>query len=123
MSSPLRNIVRFSIKPGRIDAFREAAEACTDTVDDTEPDVLEYSWHIDDDTEICWINELYASSEAFLAHMKGPVGTELLPRVLNNAELTTWILFGDPNEAIVKLAPRLGITILGAPELEISRPG
>lgn len=122
MSAPLRSIVRFSIQPGRTDEFLELAEQAVAYVQDEEPDVLEYEWHLDEDTGLCWINELYASSEAFLAHLKGEVGTDLLPRVLALADMTSATVFGEPSEKLAGILPKIKMQSVGSATVGLSRP-
>lgn len=119
--SALRSIVRFSIQPGRTEEFLELATQCVDYVADEEPDVLEYDWHLDEDTGLCWINELYASSDAFLAHLKSEVGTDLLPRILAIADMTSATVFGEPSEKVAGVLAKLKMQSVGAPTVGIER--
>ncbi|MFP5225585.1 MAG: putative quinol monooxygenase [Actinomycetota bacterium] len=119
MSDGFTSIIRFEITDGQTDAFIALAKKCAEAVSADEPGVSRYSWYVDGNN--CLIHEDYDSSEAFIDHLRGPVGKDLLPQVLEIAKMKAVTVMGTPNEKAEKVLDSWGALKLGAPAAEIRR--
>ena len=61
-----------------------------------EPGTLAYEWYVSGDRKRVRLLEAYADAAALLAHFKGPVVQQLVPRMLELAKLDSFEVFGEP---------------------------
>ncbi|HKJ68138.1 MAG TPA: antibiotic biosynthesis monooxygenase [bacterium] len=87
-------ITEMIIEDGKLDTFKELAGGLVEAVHETEPDTLVYDYHIREDGSKCFVNELYADTEAALTHMNGKAG-EYIPQILEIADINTMILLSQ----------------------------
>ena len=92
-----------SIAPNDLTQFKQvAAEVLELTI--PEPGVLHYNWFFSDDETMCEVREVYADSDAMLAHI-ATVGDVLGPMVELGGGLEAEV-FGSPSAALAEaLAP------------------
>ena len=92
-----------NIAPGKVEEFRQIA---TRVLDKTipEPGVLHYDWYFSEDETRCEVHEVYADSDAMLAHIAN-VADLLGPMVELGGGLEAKV-FGSPSPELVEaLAP------------------
>ena len=70
MSDPIRFNVYVTIKPGRLDEFKQIAQDWSAYQKQERPDILSYEWFFSADETRCQVMEQYESSEAILATME-----------------------------------------------------
>jgi quinol monooxygenase YgiN len=99
---------RFSIHPGKLDAFKATAKACLACVREKEKDALRYDWFFNKDESECVVRETYASSDALLAHIGG-LG-DLMGDLLAASDLKVE-LYGTPSEALVQATEGMAIEV------------
>jgi quinol monooxygenase YgiN len=119
MSDGFTSIVRFEIKEGQTDAFVALAQKAAAVVSSDEPGVSRYSWYVDGQN--CLIDEHYETSEAFLDHLRGPVGTELIPQILELGTMKAVTVMGTPNAKAAEVLDSWSALKLGAPAASLSR--
>lgn len=87
--------VHLSIHEGKLADFERTAQAmCVGS--QKESGTLGYSWFLSDDRKKCRLLELYTDATAATAHLNGPVVRELVPRLLQSANVTSFEVNGDP---------------------------
>ena len=87
----------FKIKEGKLEEFKELIPALISTVKEKDPGTLTYDWYLNENNMECEVVEIYADSQAVIAH-SGNVG-EILQKVLEVADLSLK-LYGNPSEEL-----------------------
>jgi quinol monooxygenase YgiN len=90
----IRLVARLRITPGNLDAFKAGVREAAD-VTHRQDSVLSYEWYLNDAGTICDVLERYADSDAFVTHIRGRVGTEILPKLREIWELEFLYVYGD----------------------------
>lgn len=104
-TNELKGIIRFRIHQGQEDRFMAVVDDCCRLVHHHEPGVTSYEWFLDVDDGTCTLLDSFASSEAVVAHLQGPVATELLPQLLEVADIERVDFFGVPtNDVLIATA-------------------
>ena len=70
-----------------------AEEMATGT--QTEPGALGYEFYLNEDRRHCRLIEIYSDSDAALAHCKGRVVQQLVPKLLTVSSITDFSVYGD----------------------------
>jgi len=70
MSDQISWVIEVEILPGKLEAFRAIAQELIANAK-TEPETIDYEWHLSPDQKTCHIFERYASSEALVKHGQG----------------------------------------------------
>jgi quinol monooxygenase YgiN len=97
-------LVELSIQDGQLDALLKVAGE-TIAGSQGEAGTLGYEWFLSADGKRCRLLESYASAEALLSHLKGPVVQQLVPKMLPYVTVDGFEVFGDPGpEAAAMLA-------------------
>ena len=106
--NPLRVVVRLSVRSGQGEAFKKLVAELSASVEAEEPRMRSYEWYLSDDGADCYVTELLADSDAFMAHL-AHVGQSLGP-LLEIAPISELVVLGSPSapakEAIAGLGPR-----------------
>ena len=102
--------VHFSIHEGRLADFERTAEAMCAACRD-EAGTLAYSWFLSDDHKKCRLIERYTDAKAVAAHMAGPVVTDLVPKLVQFANVTGFAVNGDPGPEAAKILRGFGAEI------------
>jgi quinol monooxygenase YgiN len=76
-----------------------------------EPGTLGYDFFLSDDRKRCRLVESYADADAVLAHFKGPVVQELVPRLLETSSLTGFEVYGNPGPETTQMLKGFGAEI------------
>ena len=80
----------FDLKVNDLERFKELVATCV-TISNEEEGTLLYDWYLDETTSEARLVEAYASVEALLVHVRGPVFTDVGPELLQ----TCTFIFGD----------------------------
>jgi quinol monooxygenase YgiN len=100
-----------AVKDGALERFRELMEEMV-SGSSTEPGTLVYEWYISPDGRTVQVFEIYANSEAVVAHhiSEGFMLRNWAGRFLDCVDSTRCVVFGDPNAAAREILDRLGAT-------------
>jgi quinol monooxygenase YgiN len=105
MKQTIRLNVALTINDGKFAAFEEIAKTMTAGTR-KEPGALAYDWHFSADRKRCRLIETYADANALLAHFRGLVVQQLVPRMAELCNIDRFEVYGDPEpEATRMLAP------------------
>ena len=86
MTNEFQYTIEWTIKPGKLDAFKELANTAISLVEEKEPEMKGYQWYFNDDESKCYTAEWQSSSESFLAHLQNV--SEVLPALLECSDIT-----------------------------------
>lgn len=108
MASEVWLIAEFTIKEGKLDAFKDIANKFITTVQENEPGALTYQLYFDHKQAKCLAIEQYRDSKAVLTHFKnaGALGLKLL----GTAQLTRRELVGNVSNELKIAAIPFGVT-------------
>jgi quinol monooxygenase YgiN len=100
-----------SVKDGALEAFKELMEEMVSGTS-AEPGTLVYEWYISHDGGTVHVFEIYADSEAVVAHhvSDGFMLQNWAGRFMNCVDSTWCVVYGDPNAAAREILDRLGAT-------------
>ena len=87
-------IVDFAIAEGKLAEFQAIADDMVAGTQ-TEPGALAYEFYVDPSQQQSRLIEVYADSNAALAHCQGRVVQELVPKLLGVSSLTGFSVYGD----------------------------
>src|SRR5947207_15374763 len=87
-------IVDLTIADGKLKEFQTIAQSMVEGTQQ-EPGALAYEFYLDSSQEQCRLIEIYSDSDAALAHSKGRVVQELVPKLLKVSSLTSFLVYGD----------------------------
>jgi quinol monooxygenase YgiN len=102
--------VHLSIHEGSFAEFERTAQAMCVRCQD-EPGTLAYSWFLSDDRKKCRLIELYTDAKAAAAHLTGPVVRDLVPKLLQSANVTGFEVNGDPGPEATAILRGFGAQI------------
>lgn len=100
--------VEFKVRDGSMDEFTALANECSAIAERDEPGTVGYEWTINDDG-VCHLHERFPSSEDALAHLGGPIVSDVLPKILEHSELVTIDVYGDPSAEFLEAAAALPV--------------
>ena len=106
MTNEIQYTLEWTIKPGKLDEFKEIGNKAIKIVQDNEPDMKGYQWYFNDDESKCYTAEWQLSSESLLAHLQNV--SEVLPALLGCSDITRFEVFGNPNPQALAAVKRLG---------------
>jgi quinol monooxygenase YgiN len=110
----LKQAVRFTvdltINEGRVDEFEGIAQAMIAGTQ-KEPGALGYDWCLSSDRKRCRILETYADTNAVLAHLRGPVVQEFVPKILKASSISRFEVYGDPGPEASRMLAGFGAEI------------
>ena len=102
--------VHLAIREGKLAEFERTAQAmCAGCRN--EAGTLAYSWFLSDDHKKCRLVELYQDAKAAAAHLTGPVVRELVPKLLQSANVTGFEVNGDPGPEAATILRGFGAEI------------
>ena len=90
----IRLLARLRIVPENLDAFKAGVQEAA-TVTKRQDSVLSYEWYLNDDGTVCDVLERYVDSDAFVTHIRGRVGTEILPKLREVWEMEFLYVYGN----------------------------
>ena len=100
-------IVDLAIADGKLQAFQTIAQSMVEGTQQ-EPGALAYEFYLDSDEKHCRLIEIYSDSDAALAHCKGRVVQELVPKLLEVSSLTGFSVYGDLSAEAAQLLKQTG---------------
>jgi quinol monooxygenase YgiN len=103
-------VIELAVKDGQLDTFKELMEEMVDGTS-SEPQTLNYEWHISDDETTVHIYEKYADSDAMIAHVQGFMA-KWSARFLDCVDVTRFVVYGSPSAAARELLDNFGGTYL-----------
>lgn len=106
MSDQIKYTVEWTIYDGKLNEFKEIAQAAISSTKSSEPDMLGYQWYFNDDQSKCYLLERVSDSQALLNHFEnvGPI----LPQLSEFAEITRFEIYGNLTEEAEKAIAPLG---------------
>ena len=108
MSKDIQLILQVTVEEGRIEEFKRLVEEITRAVDLNEPSTKSYQYHLNDDETKCVISDLYANSEAVLAHLNGVPAQTILPKIFSISKINRFEVLGDPSEELQEVLTKSG---------------
>jgi quinol monooxygenase YgiN len=108
----VRLAVDLTIGNGKLDAFEKIARTMV-AGSQKEPGTLGYDWYLSADRKRCRLLETYADANAALAHFNGAVVQELVPKLLENASVAGFEVYGDPGAQLTEMLAAFGAEIFG----------
>jgi quinol monooxygenase YgiN len=109
-ASTVRFVVSFAINDGAFVAFERIARTMSAETQ-KEPGTLAYEWSLSTDRARCRLYEAYVDGDAVLAHLKGPVVQELVPKLLETGSVTGFEVYGDPQPEAAAMLVAMGAQI------------
>lgn len=100
-------IVDLAIAGGKLEAFQTMAQSMVEGTQQ-EPGALGYEFYFNSDQKQCRLIEIYSDSEAALAHCKGRVVQELVPKLLEASSMTGFSVYGDLSSETAELLTQAG---------------
>ena len=109
MTNEIQYTVEWTIKSGGLESFKELANKVIKLVHDNEPEMKGYQWYFNADQSKCYTAEWQTSSESLLVHLQN-IG-EVLPQVLQFADITRFEVFGNLNPQALEAVQGLGAVV------------
>ena len=102
--------VHFKINQGKLETFKEIAEAMI-AATRQETGARGYEWHISDDGTECRLLETYANEAAVTAHISGKAVQEFLPKLLQVSSISGFEVYGYPGSPAAQILSARGARI------------
>ena len=106
----VRLAVDLMINEGKLNEFEGIARTMI-AGSQKEPGTLEYDFFFSGDRQRCRLIENYVNADAVLAHFKGSVVQELVPKLLGTSSLTGFEVYGDPGPEATQMLQGFGAQI------------
>jgi quinol monooxygenase YgiN len=101
------NSIHFSalvtIVKGKREEYKKLVKEMSRAVEANEPGTLHYQFYLNRDETKCIINEIYANSEATLAHINGVASQTILPKIHNVSRISRLDVYGNPSKELQKV--------------------
>ncbi|HXW93439.1 MAG TPA: antibiotic biosynthesis monooxygenase [Terriglobales bacterium] len=110
MKQTVRLNVALTVNNGKQAAFEEIARAMLAGTR-IEPGALAYDWHFSADRKRCRLVETYVNAEALVAHLKGPVVQQFVPRMVEVSKVDRFEVYGDPGPEGTQMLALFGADI------------
>ena len=101
--------IEFTVKPGKLDEFREIAHWFVEQARENEPGTMSYNWFGNTDLSKVYLHEEFADSAGLVAHTGGPAVTSRIGDLLETTDITRWEVYGDPDEAAAEVLEPFGV--------------
>ena len=98
----------FKIKEGKLEEFKQLIPQFISTVKEKDPGTITYDWYLNEERMECGVLEVYADSDAVLAHAANVGG--LLQRSFEFGDLMLDV-YGNPSDELIKAIEGIGATI------------
>jgi quinol monooxygenase YgiN len=92
-----------TIVKGKREEYKKLVREMSRTVEANEPGTLHYQFYLNRDETKCIVNEIYADSEATLAHINGVASQTILPKIHNVSRISRLEVYGNPSEELQKV--------------------
>jgi quinol monooxygenase YgiN len=97
-----------TIEEGKREEYKKLVRDMSRTVEANEPDTLHYQFYLNRDETKCIVNEIYANSEAALAHINGVASQTILPKIHNVSKISRIDVYGNPSKELQSVLPEIG---------------
>jgi quinol monooxygenase YgiN len=97
-----------TIEEGKREEYKKLVRDMSRTVEANEPDTLYYQFYLNRDETKCIVNEIYANSEAALAHINGVASQTILPKIHNVSKISRIDVYGNPSKELQSVLPEIG---------------
>jgi quinol monooxygenase YgiN len=92
-----------TIMKGKREEYKKLVKEMSRAVEANEPGTLHYQFYLNRDETKCIINEIYANSEATLAHINGVASQTILPKIHNVSRISRLDVYGNPSKELQKV--------------------
>src|SRR5919206_1634595 len=93
----------FTVREGEIEEFKKLIQEMCRVVNANEPETIGYQFYLSGDETKCIVYEIYANSEAALAHNNAVASQTILPKIFNVSRISRFEVYGNPNEELQKV--------------------
>jgi quinol monooxygenase YgiN len=100
-------IVDLTIAEGKAAEFQSIADDMVSGTQ-TEAGALAYEFYLEANQQQCRLIEIYADSDAALAHCQGQVVQQLVPKLLGVSSLTGFSVYGDLTSEAAEMLTQVG---------------
>ncbi len=101
-------LVEFSVKPGKLDQFKEVANWFIEQCEAEEPGTMAYQWYLSEDGAKCYLFEQFNDSAGLVAHAGGPRVQGRIGDLLETGDITRFEAFGNPDAAAAEVLASFG---------------
>jgi quinol monooxygenase YgiN len=92
-----------TIVKGKREEYKKLVQEMCRAVEADEPGTLHYQFYLNRDETKCIVNEIYADSEATLAHINGVASQTILPKIHNVSRISRLEVYGSPSQELQKV--------------------
>jgi quinol monooxygenase YgiN len=92
-----------TIGEGKKEEYKKLVQDMSRAVEVNEPGTLHYQFYLNRDETKCIVNEIYANSEAALAHLNGVASQTILPKIHNVSRISRLDVYGKPSKELQKV--------------------
>ena len=110
MKQTVRLNVALTVSDGELTAFEDIARTMV-AATRKEPGALAYDWHFSADRKHCRLVETYVHADALVAHFKGPVVQQLVPKLVEVSCVDRFEVYGDPGPEGTRMLASFGAEI------------
>ena len=110
MKQAVHFVVAWTVNEGKLAAFEEVAKAMSNGTR-KEPGMLAYDWHSSADRKHWRLLETYANPDAVVAHLKGPVVQQLVPKIMEVSKMDLLEIYGNPGPEATAMLTAVGAVI------------
>ncbi len=101
MAGPIVYVDRSDVRAGRLPELREAVQRLVAFVEEREPQLLAYGFHIDEALSAMWVVAVHPEPSSLELHLR--IGGPEFRRLRELIVLRSIDVYGEPDEAIVAL--------------------
>jgi quinol monooxygenase YgiN len=105
--------LQFDVSDGKMPEFESLAQEACDSCKANEPATLVYRWQIDDSGSRVQLHERFTDEAGMMAHLGGPVATEIFPKLMAISEVTRFDVHGNPSASAAETLAAFGATTFG----------
>jgi quinol monooxygenase YgiN len=98
----------FTIEEEKMEEFKRLVHQMSKTVQDNEPDTINYQFYLNRSETKCIVHETYANSEAVIAHISGVASQTILPKIFSVSRISRLDVYGNPSEELQKALTSFG---------------
>jgi quinol monooxygenase YgiN len=92
-----------TIEEGKREEYKKLVRDMSRMVEANEPGTLHYQLYLNRDETKCIVNEIYANSEATLAHISGAASQTILPQIHKVSRISRLDVYGNPSKELQKV--------------------
>ena len=101
------NLIRLKaeviIKDGKLKEYKKLIRKMSKLVEANEPDTLGYYFYFNRDETQCVVHEIFANSDAVIAHNNSPASQTMLPKILSVSRISKLEVYGNPTKKLQKV--------------------